>query len=402
DAISYAAIAGANEKNFGKAFIPSYDFSKAKVVVGIAADFLSTWLMAKEYAPQYAQLRNPDAEMSKHYQFESILSITGSNADVRVQLKPSEITGLLSYILTSLGGQSSVNSKISPALQKAATAVVGDLKKAIGGSLLVCGTNVLEDQLLTNAINEKLQNYGKSISLVSELNLFRSEDVKANQLFDSIINGKGPDVLINLGANPVYSHPKGAELKKGLKAMKVYVSTASYADESSSVATHHVPDHHLLEGWNDYMPKTSHYAIAQPTIRPLGNTYSALESILVWGGLKARPAKTAESTVAYDYIMENAMASNFVSSKEDFNATVHNSCKEIKSEATPLTFTAVAIEGKNTQTPSGLEVVFYQKTAIRDGSMSSNPWLQELPDPISKVTWDNYITMNPVEMDQQG
>ena len=402
DAISYAAIAGANEKNFGKAFIPNYDFSKAKVVVGIAADFLSTWLMANEYAPQYAQLRNPDAEMSKHYQFESILSITGSNADVRVQLKPSEITGLLSYILTSLGGQSSVNSKISPTLQKAATAVVGDLKKAIGGSLLVCGTNVLEDQLLTNAINEKLQNYGKSISLVSELNLFRSEDVKANQLFDSIINGKGPDVLINLGANPVYSHPKGAQLKKGLKAMKVYVSTASYADESSAVATHHVPDHHLLEGWNDYMPKTSHYAIAQPTIRPLGNTYSALESILVWGGLKARPAKTAESTVAYDYIMENAMASNFVSSKEDFNATVHNSCKEINSEATPLTFTAVAIEGKNTPTPSGLEVVFYQKTAIRDGSMSSNPWLQELPDPISKVTWDNYITMNPVEMDQQG
>ena len=402
DAISYSAILSANEKNFGKAFIPTYDFSKAKVVVGVAADFLSTWLMSNEYAPQYAQMRNPEAEMSRHYQFESILSITGSNADVRVQLKPSEVSGLLSYLLKSIGGQTSVSSAISSTLQKSANAVVADLKKASGKSLLVCGSNLLEDQLLTNAINERLQNYGKTINTENELNLFRSQDASANQLFDEIIKGNGPDVLINLGTNPVYSHPNGAALKKGLNGLKMFVSTASHADESSTCATYHVPDHHLLEGWNDFMPKTNVYAIAQPTIRPIGNTYSALESILVWGGLKGRPSNTAESTVAYDYIMANALASNYVSSIEDFNATIHNSCKELKSEPVASTFTAVAIDGKNIPNITGLEVVFYQKTAIRDGAMSSNPWLQELPDPISKVTWDNYITMNPVEMDRQG
>ncbi|MFM7565819.1 MAG: TAT-variant-translocated molybdopterin oxidoreductase [Flavobacteriales bacterium] len=402
DAVSYSAMLSANEKNFGRSFIPTYDFSQAKVVVGVGADFLSTWLMANEYAPQYAQMRNPDKEMSRHYQAESVLSITGSNADVRVQLKPSETSNLLSYILKALGGQTSVSSALNAALQKAANAMVSDLKKAIGKSLVVCGSNLLEDQLLTNAINEKLQSYGKTIKLDVELNLFRSQDAQANQLFESIIKGQGPDVLINLGANPVYSHPKGDELKKGLGAMKMYVSTAHYADESSAGATYHIPDHHLLEGWNDFMPKTNHYAIAQPTIRPLGNTYSALESILVWSSLKSRSAKASDSTVAYDYIMANAMAAGYITSVEDFNATIHNSCKEISSEPLVATYTAVTIDGKNIPAHSGLEVVFYQKTAIRDGALSSNPWLQELPDPISKVTWDNYITMNPVEMERQG
>jgi MoCo/4Fe-4S cofactor protein with predicted Tat translocation signal len=394
DAISYGAIRKANELNFGASVIPSYDFSKAKTIVSVGADFLSTWLLGNEYAVQYGVNRQPGKGMSKHYQFESIMSITGSNADGRAQIKPSESANVLAYILKSIGGSTLVSSALSGEAKKVADVAIAALKSSKKESLVVCGSNNEAEQLLTNAINNKLNAYGTTIDLSNDVKLFQSNDTAANQLFDSIGSGKGPDVLINLGANPVYSSANGDKLRKGLEGLKMYVSTARYADESSSVATFNVPDHHQLESWNDYMPKATHYAVAQPTIRPLGETYAALESILVWAGAATRNGK--DSTVAYDAIKATSASLGYV----DFSMLTHNSCGAVNAPISTFTYKAVA----STATTKGgdWEVVFYQKTAIRDGGLASNPWLQELPDPISKVTWDNYITMNPVQMEKMG
>jgi len=275
-----------------------------------------------------------------------------------------------------------------------ADAAIAALKSSKKESLVVCGSNNEAEQLLTNAINNQLNVYGTTIDLTNDVRLFQSNDKEANLLFDSIIAGKGPDVLINLGANPVYTSSKGDKLRKGLDGLKMYVSTSRYADESASVSTYIVPDHHQLEGWNDFMPKANHYAVAQPTIRPLGDTYAALESVLVWAGAATRNGK--DSTVAYDAIKATALTLGNV----DFSMLTHNSCSTINTPVSTFAYKAVA----STATTKGgdWEVVFYQKTGIRDGGLASNPWLQELPDPISKVTWDNYITMNPVQMEKMG
>lgn len=396
DGISYSAIRKANEANFGAAVIPSYDFSKAETIISVGADFLSTWLLSNEYAVQYGVNRVPGKGMSKHFQFESIMSITGSNADGRAQIKPSETANVLAYILKGIGGSTTASASISGEAKKIADSAIAALKSSNNKSLVVCGSNNVAEQLLTNAINDKLKAYGTTIDLSNQVLMFNSNEAEADKLFNDIINGKGPDVLINLGANPVYAHAKGAELSKGLGGLKMFVSTARYADETSSLATFIVPNHHQLEGWNDYEPKLNHYAVAQPTIRPLGDTYAELESILVWAGAGSRNGK--DSSVAYDAIMQTASELGI----SDFAMLTHNSCGSVTTHV-PAAINLYTPAALSSTTKGGeWEVVFYQKTAIRDGAMSSNPWLQELPDPISKVTWDNYITMNPSQMEKMG
>lgn len=138
DAVSYAGMREANLANFGARILPSYDFAKAKTIVSVGADFLSTWLLPTEFAVQYGTRRNPEGEwMSKHFQFESILSVTGSNADVRGMIKPSEEAAVLSYMIAALQGKSAAAGSWKAAADKAVAA----LKKSKKESIVVAGSN---------------------------------------------------------------------------------------------------------------------------------------------------------------------------------------------------------------------------------------------------------------------
>ena len=201
DGVSYSAIRKANELNFGASVIPSYDFSKAKTIVSIGSDFLGTWLLSNEYAAQYAVNRVPGKNMSKHYQFESVLSITGSNADSRTQIKPSEAASVLSYILKGLGGTSAIAVTLSDVQKKDADAAIKALKSSRKESLVVCGSNNVAEQLLTNAINNQLKAYGTTIDLNNDIKLFQSNDQEADKLMNNasmfIIHvDRGPRVKI--------------------------------------------------------------------------------------------------------------------------------------------------------------------------------------------------------------
>jgi len=399
DPISYSAIRKANELNFGKSFIPSYDFSKAKTIVGINADFLSTWLLPTEFASQYGEKRNPDNNgdwMSKHFQFESVMSVTGSNADYRAMTKPSEEANVLKYILAGVKGMSST-IKLSSTLKKTADLAIQSLIKSRNESLVVCGTNNTGLQQLVNEINHHNKSNGTTILLDNELNLFQSEDAKLLECVKGISAG-AYDVVLFYNSNPAYTLPKD-DLKKALKnkKVKVTVSLNSHSDETGALCSYNCPDHHALESWADFHPKSNHYALAQPTIRPLHNTASALESFLVWSGKAERGGK--DSTVAYDKIKETFSSL----STADFNMVMHNSCVDLQQPMLEdsMSFSA-APYASMPSTGKGTEVILYQKTAIGIGNNANNPWLHELPDPISKVTWDNYITMNPVEMTKAG
>lgn len=409
DAASYNGMRQANMASFGKALIPDYDFSKAKTIVSIGADFLGSWLMGNQYAVDYGMNRVPEgAWMSRHFQFETIMSVTGSNADYRAMIKPSEQAAVLSYILNKFGVNSGVSATIAADVKKVADEAVKSLKASKGASLVVSGSNNTAVQILTNKLNSVLGNYGNTILFETELNMFSSEDAKMQQLAADVIAKKGPDAIIFYGANPVYNLPNGKAFGEALKNVEMTVSLSGYADETAAKCKFIAPDHHALEGWMDHNPKMGHYAIAQPTIRPLHNTASAMETVLVWAGKAQRGGK--DSRVAYDYIAKMWEMYGFPQQTEytDFHTywsmAVHNSAMSMKMEKLMLPFNEAAMSGLSSKLPKGgdLEVVLYQKSAIGTGEMTGNPWLQEMPDPISKVTWDNYITMNPMEMKAQG
>ncbi len=399
DACSYSGIRAANLDNFGKAFIPDYDFSKAKTIISFGADFLATWLLPTQFQHQYGVSRNPDNSwMSKHFQFESVMSITGSNADYRGMIKPSEELSVLSYIWSKLN-KKSPTSKINPQVKKVANEAVHSLRKSTSESLLVSGSNDKNIQLMINKINHKLGAYGKTILLGSknEIKLHNGSDLDINKFVDEIVKGKGSEMIIFQGVNPVYNHPKGKELAKALKSKKYTFCLSSHMDETASVCKVSCAESNPLESWQDFNPKGNHFSISQPTIRPLYNTASLLENLLIWNKTNKRTNKNTQ--IAY-----NAIFNHWASSNIDWNMFVHNSCiefnqnGELQSESLP--YKDVEINKSNSH--NGIEVILYQKTGIGNGSQANNPWLQELPDPISKVTWDNYFTMNPSEMEKGG
>jgi MoCo/4Fe-4S cofactor protein with predicted Tat translocation signal len=407
DAQSYAGIRKANMESFGEAFIPDYDFSKAKTIVSVGADFMNSWLLPTQFAPQYMAGRNPDGEwMSKHFQFESNMSITGSNADERGMIKPSQQANVLAYILKGMGTSvNGVSTELSAQAKKVADMAIKSLKASKGSSLVVAGSNNAAVQVLANKLNMVLGSYNTCIHPANKINMFQSQDDKMNAFVNDVVSGKGPDMVLFYGVNPVYNLPNGKAFGEALKKLPNTISFAGHADETAVNCSFVCPDHHALEAWNDFNPKSSHYAIAQPTIRPLHNTSQAQESMMVWGGVASRGGK--DSKVYYDVIAKNWDSFGFQTQTEIadlatyWGLTVHNSVgKDMPVEAVAVSFNEAALTGLAGKLPktSALEVEMYQKAGLGVGDHANNPWLQELPDPITKVTWDNYITMNPVEM----
>jgi MoCo/4Fe-4S cofactor protein with predicted Tat translocation signal len=408
DAVSNSGMLMANKNTLGKAIVPDYHFDKARVIVSINADFLTNWLLSTDYMPDYLKTRNPEGNwMSRHFQYESVMSTTGSNADVRVPIKPSQ-EGLIAAALHQhiVGKVSGVN--IPNDILKATEAAANELKANKGESLVVAGANCEGTQTVINAINKALGNYGATIDTNNAVHITKGIDSEVEQLVKEIEAGE-VDALFMYNVNPVYTLPNGQAFANTLAKVGLTVSFSQYADETASKCKYVCPDNHFLESWNDYSIKDDNYAIAQPVIRPLHNTASAQESFLVWSGKATRGGK--DSTVYHDYIK-----SSYVGEEDSFfwDRLVHNGSEDIrvvyKSGTEPVfSFNAdlakagklIDIQAKNiANSADGYEVVVYQKNGIGDGQHSANPWLQELPDPITKVTWDNYITMSRTDAEK--
>jgi MoCo/4Fe-4S cofactor protein with predicted Tat translocation signal len=413
DAYSYSGMREANLESFGKRVIPDYDFSKAKVIVSIGADFLNSWLLPTQFVGQYHVNRNPEADsMSKHFQFEANMSVTGSNADDRTMLRPSEYGKALALLHKEITGTavSGVDAmSLSEDVQAKLKIAAGELKKSKGASLLICGSNRKSHQVLVNSINHALGNYASTINLNDSINLFVSEDEKMSRLIKEM-NDKKIGALIMWDANPVYSHVNGESFKAGLANVDLSVSMARYADETASACQFICPDHHALESWNDFNPKMSHYSLAQPTIRPLNDTRASFESLMVWSGQANHVGP--DSTNFHDRIKHNWEIYGFAfqTKHTDFfsywNEHVHNSCGSVEVMAAgEVPFAGnIANAGKDIATVSAgeWEISLYQKPSMGIGLQSGNPWLQEMPDSITKVTWDNYVTMSPSDMKALG
>lgn len=432
DAISYMGMRKANFNMFGPAVpeamsgvpaaqlkpedqigvIPDYDFSKAKAIVGINADFLGNWLLVNQNTNGY--LKNRVAEndwMSKHFQFETTMSLTGSNADVRVAIKPSQEGLVAAAIYQHITGKAI--SSVPKDLMDKTKAAADALKGAGGAALVVAGANDVNVQMIVNAINLELGAYSTTINLNNPVHMFMGNDMKVEALAKEMGTSGAVSALLIFGCNPVYSLPKELKFADNLKNVPLTISFAGYADETASRCKYVAPDHHYLEAWNDHNPKMDIYALQQPLIRPLHKTAAWQESILLWAGIetarnegKAFYERIRANWDAYGYRMAGG-ASTFLVFEDYWNNSLHNSVNRMPSVAAsnPQTVNAdVTAAGKEVEKAKGgkWEAVFYQKIGMGDGQQANNAWLQELPDPISRVTWDNYVTMSPADMKEMN
>jgi len=418
DAVSYFGMTSANEASFGNGVVPTYDFSKAKTVVSIAADFLGTWLNSNSYTPQYASTRKPDGEwMSKHFHFESNMSLSGSNSDVRVPIKPSQEGMVAAALLAAVTGSAPISVEgADTAIAQAAIA----LKASKSQSLVVAGSNDTNVQTIVNAINQALGNYGTTIDISKATNFFRGNDSAVKGLVDEM-NAGTVDVLIVYGTNPAYSWIDKDAFTNGIQKVKTSVSFNLFADETGSRCTYQAPDHHYLECWNDLSPVFGRVDLVQPTINNLHNTRYAQESFLRWSD---------NTSSYYDYIRQThngAYTSAQMQSDNNWNMAVHNGTfaavvapvviemegnvtvdQAIAAAATPQPMvsvpvsTAAAVSAVSGVKGGEWELSLYQKVTMGIGNHAGNPLLHETPDPITKITWDNYVTLSHQDCDTLG
>ncbi len=397
DSISYSGMLAANLATYGRRVIPSYRLDTAKVIVSLGADFLGTWLAPVEHATQYAKTRKvTDAvkEMSRHYQFESFLSMTGANADERFTHKPSQTgavaAGLLAAIQT---GASGLQGDLAKGIEKAAA----ELKANSGKAVVLCGSNDTNTQIIVNAINNAIGANGTTIDWGMINNAFAGDDAAMKTLVDEINAGTYGAVLL-ANVNPVYNHSAGKAFGEALAKVKTTIAFSQKLDETAEKCKYVIPDHHFLETWGDASPKTGVTSFIQPTIHPLFKTRNYQTSLLKWAGnavteysdfLKASWIKTLTTQDAFDKVLQTGFTA-----------------PEVLPAAVTATFNAASLAAAQAKVAelkaTDYEVALYQKVAIGDGSSANNPWLQEMPDPITKATWDNYFIVGATTAKKLG
>lgn len=408
DAVSSAAILLANEKCFGDKVVPNYKFQEADVIVSFNADFLGTWISPTEYAANYVKNRRivdtAHPKMSKHIQVESQMSMTGSNADARVLVKPSEqgaaIVTLYNEVARLVGSESvspmPLNEKATKALKK----VAADLVAAKGKSLVISASNDINEQILINRTNDLLGNYGTTIDF-SEASLQRQGVESDVQALLAEMKSGSVGTLIFFGVNPVYDLPNAKAFAEAMSKVKTKISFSNTQDETTALCDVVAPNHHLLESWGDVEAKRGRYSLIQPTIAPLFDTRQAEESLLLW----SESANLVAGQGYFDYLKKAwetdlfGKQSDFASFQSFWDNVLHDGVFSVTQAPRTVTFAgSVSETASKIKKPASaeLEISFYETVNVGAGQYADNPWLQEMPDPVMRTVWGNHLAI-PIE-----
>ncbi len=408
DAVSYSAIRQSHEISFGQAIIPAYRFEAADLVVGFSADFLGQWLSPIEFSRDWARKRRLTAEkkeLSRHIQFESRLSLTGANADERIPVKPSDEKKILLALYDQLAAATGNPTLGAEPVEYNVLALATDILLNRGKTLVVCGHNNTDMQVLVNGINQMAESYGATIDGTRSLSAGQSDEQAFEQLVTDMQEGR-VEAIMFYQTNPVYQYHDPEAFLKGLQSTPLSISFASCKDETARECNYVLPDHHYLESWNDAEFKGGYFSLAQPLIHPLFQTRQFQDTLLAWMG---------EETDFHSYLQAYWERSIFPMQSfhqgfdgfwtEALQSGVH---ENIQTGAIRLAWKGLIPEeafGRLMREAAGaenLEFELYPGLALSDGNDANNPWLQELPDPISSVTWDNFLAVAPATATELG
>lgn len=406
DAVSYTGIIKANENSFGKAVLPKYNFDKADLIVSFAADFLGTWISGEEFTAQYTANRDykslEKGKMSRHFQFETGMSLTGSNADTRIPIKLSEEGPALITLYNAITGSNLAGGTLgnNTTADKALKLVAKELLQNKGKSLVVAGSNDVSTQILVNAINAAIGSYGTTIDLDNACKRYEGNDAEFAELINEMSRGEVAAVFF-MNSNPAYDSVNSKAFTDALAKVPLKVSFSDRVDETSDLCDVVAINPNYLESWGDANTYEGYYSIVQPTINPVFNSRQAEQSLLIWSDAAVQDY--------YQYVRNNWEKNILPSVGKTWNdllqsGVVNATAKTAGAYSFNLSLDAVAasILASSKALAKDIELHIYESIPMRDGKQANNAFLQELPDPISKVTWDNYIALAPKQAEKLG
>lgn len=415
---SYHYLLRAYELATGNARVPYIDFEKADFILNVDADFLGTWLRPVEFTKAFTKrrnLHNGDVLQNRLVTFESMMSVTGVSSDSRFAISPSMQLDLLlalinylkkdlkfdsaltslasSYSLETIANQLSIELKV---LEEIASALLN----AKGRAVVLSGgmaKQSLEAQLAAIALNEALGAYGNIISQNRSILIEESSPTAVDGLLKDANDGK-VEVLIVHSANPVYSS-FGNEWTSALKKVPLVVYVGHSLNETARLANIALPESHFLESWGDAEAIEGARSVQQPAIDPLFSSRSFLEILSKWNG---------RSFNNYDQLIKENWKSFGVNTQKEWMDLLKFGVQVYTPSSSRMSFSwsgpTASITGNlaSADAGSGFELVAYDTVKMRDGDFANNAWLQELPDPITKVTWDNFAALSPKKANELG
>ena len=393
DEVSVSGIREAHRTLFGRPLIPGLRFDRADYILSLGADFLGTWLMPVEFTRDYASTREVSStrtHMSRHVQVEAALSLTGSNADERIPVTPREMQLMLAEIYNRVASATGSPAVQAPPCVTDVEGIVAGLLNHRGRSLVVSGSNDPEVQVLVGGLNHMLGNYGQTLDMERDIRLGQGDERRLSEFVSSLEQGE-VDNLIMVQVNPLYSLGGLDALEKA--GFTVYAGTSP--NETAEACRVICPDHHYLEAWGDTEPVAASYSLRQPCIHPIFDTRAFQDSLLIWAGSRQPYQELVRS-----WWRENLAPSGPVRFDEWWTQTLQRGFFQREPEPVSLDFSPprVSLDPPDPE----LTLILYRPVSLNDGRYANNPWLQELPDPVSKVCWDNYLAVSPADAENMG
>jgi len=393
---------------FGKAHRSHYAFDAAKVVVTLDADVVHpTFPAGLANARTLTKNRAPEAgEMSRVYAIESCVTLTGGISDHRLAVKATLIKPILAYLDAVISAKSNPLPELGAAQDKPAAeflkdakvakfldSVAADLLANVGHGVLVAGQHQpAEVHALVHRLNALLGNVGRTVFYTEDLGAEAQSDVAALKALSEELNGGKVEALLILGGNPVFTAPADLGFGDALAKAKTSIHLSLYEDETSQRASWHLPAAHYLESWGDALSWNGTLSIVQPLIAPLHGGKSALEVVALFAGAKEPNAlelvRAGHSELASEHAWRKALASGVVLGTSA--PTAQPSLKPLNK----LTLGEAELGGLGGANGK-LELVFSIDPKIIDGRYANNAWLQELPESMTKLTWDNAVMISP-------
>lgn len=410
DTTGLDSLAESYQVCFGKKVIPKYQVDKARFMISLSCDFLGTFLSPVEHTKKFSSSRKPTQNMSQLIVFESLLSLTGTNADERYIISPRENEAVLVSLIDEVlkikkssflqNEFSQLRKKYPPfkhekVVQKMAQKLVQHQGQSI---VWAGGLNTQNEKtllILTHFLNDILGNFGKTIDFSRAYTSWSQENSSLENLIEQIDQGKIKNVIIHR-SNPVYSYPHSEKLVEALKKADLVLSTADRMDETAQVSDYVIPDFHDLEKWNVWEFQKGIFSIQQPTIRPLIQSRSFEDNLLTWMRFKNSSKKTwyseltslaQQKNISWDTLLEKGFVVQNVSfANHRFNQKV---------------LSKIFSSTPSAKSSNSLSLVLYSTQGLKDGSLSNVSWLQEFPDPVTKICWDNYLCISPQDAQEK-
>ena len=430
DAVSESATLDAYQAKYGERGMADYDFSKAMTIVSVGADFLGDW-QGGGFESGYAKKRIPaNGKMSRHIQFESNMSLSGANADKRVPLTPSQQKLALAKLYSYVVGVA-IPGFLPEALDKAVKDAAKELTKAGRNGVVVSGIQDVNAQTTVLEINEALSS--SAFDSKTTIKTRQGNNKAVMQLVSDMKAGKVGAIIMK-GVNPMYTLPNASDFAEGLKKTELSVAFSMKQDETSTNCEYIAALPHNLESWGDFEFKSGHYSMMQPTIRPLFDTKQFQEVLMAWTGKSGSYRDYIKSVwtqnglggssfnkVVQDgfYVGRSSSASTTSTSNDDktfVGGVIQDVAEglglkdkeETSSSASQKDTMAMNVATGGTAArqlaasaeTKGMELSLYTKVGMGDGQQANNPWLQEFPDPITRTTWDNYVTVSKADADR--